>query len=130
MFYPLPDGEKGVRVGKKVKKLGNAERLLALHDELDDLDKKESFIAMSIVLFVVAAVLIVVGMSRGSAYLEVNGLFLTFGGVIFGAKEVSKARRKKALGRQIAEIEEGAMGDGGGRVIGGSDPKPVLDAPD
>ncbi|MGW8268035.1 MAG: hypothetical protein ACWGSQ_16830 [Longimicrobiales bacterium] len=115
-------------MGKKVEKVGNAERLLALHDELDVLDRKESFVALSVVLFVIAGVLIVLGMSRGNVYLEVNGLFLSFGGVIFGVKEVSKRRRMKALARRVAEIEEAGRGAGDQGALGGSGERPALDA--
>lgn len=117
-------------MGKKVETAGNAERLLALHDELDVLDRKESYAALSVVLFVIATVLIVVGMSRGSAYLEVNGLFLSFGGVIFGVKEVSKRLRMKALARKAAEIEQGGWGEGSQGAIGRPGERPALDAPD
>jgi hypothetical protein len=117
-------------VGKKLEKAGRAERMLALHDELDGLDRKESYLALSLVLLVVAIALIVAGMSRGSAYLEVNGLFFSFGAVFFGMKEVSKARRMKALGRQIAEIEtEGEGGEGQG-ALGRTGDTPFLKAPD
>lgn len=115
-------------MGKKVEKVGNAERLLALRDELDVLDRNESFVALSVVLFVIAGVLIVLGMSRGSVYLEVNGLFLSFGGVIFGVKEVSKRRRMKALARRVAEIEEVGWGVADREAVGGSDERPGLDA--
>ena len=116
-------------MGKKIDRAVNAERLLALHDELDGLDKKESFVALSVVLFVLAAVLMVVGMPRGSVYLEVNGLFLAIGGVIFGVKEVSKARRMRVLGRRIAELEDGWMGGMDERALDGIGEKAMLEAP-
>lgn len=117
-------------MGKKLEKAGKAERMLALHDELDGLDKKESYLTLSLVLLVVAIALIVAGMSRGSAYLEVNGLFFSFGAVFFGMKEVSKARRMKALERQIAEIEMGGEGEEGKGELGGTGNVPFLEAPD
>jgi hypothetical protein len=117
-------------VGKKLEKAGRAERMLALHDEMDGLDKKESYLALSLVLLVVAIALIVAGTSRGSAYLEVNGLFFSFGAVFFGMKEVSKARRMKALGRQIAEIETGGEGGEGKGALGRTGDVPFLEAPD
>ena len=121
---------EGGRVRKKVEKAGNAERLLALHDELDGLDKKESYFALSLVLLVLAAALIVVGMARGSVYLEGNGFLLLCGSVIFGGKELSKGRRMKALGRKIAKIEEGGMSGPDERALHGIEEKLIRDATD
>lgn len=121
---------EGGRVGKKVEKAGNAERLLALHDELDGLDKKESYFALSLVLLVLAAALIVVGMARGSVYLEGNGFLLLCGSVIFGGKELSKGRRMKALGRKIAEIEESGRGGPDEMALHGIEEKMILDGTD
>ncbi len=90
---------------------GVVERLLALHDELDQLDKKESYTGLSLIIILVAAVLMVVGMGHGGVYLEVNGLLLGFGGLVIGAKEISKRRRMRWLGKRIdgmeASLEEG-----------------------
>lgn len=110
-------------MGWKVDKKGTAERLLALHDELDALDKKESHIVLSLLLFLAAFILLGLGMARASIYLEVNGLFLAVGGIVFGAMEVSKLRRMSALRRRVDEIQ--------GENPGGEEEGPYLpDAPD
>jgi len=110
-------------VGWKVDKKGTAERLLALHDELDALDKKESHIVLSLLLFLAAFILLGLGMARASITLEVNGLFLAMGGTVFGAMEVSKIRRMRALRKRVDEIQ--------GEDPGGEEEVPcLLDAPE
>ena len=82
-----------------------AEELLGVHDELDALDKKESYTALAIIVFLVAAVLMGFGMSRESLYLMVNGLFSASVGVVLGGMEVSRLRRMSRLRHRIEEIE-------------------------
>jgi len=115
--------KKGVRVGRKVDKTETAEQLLALQDELDALDKRESHTVLSLLLFLAAFVMLGLGMMRGSIYLEVNGLFLAVGGIVFGAIEVSKLRRIQALRRRVDEIEGEVPGDQG-------EAPSLLDAPE
>lgn len=108
-------------MGEKIEGTGNAERLLALHDELDALDGRERYTGLAVVLLVLAVVLLAVGLGRESVYLLMNGVVLGIGGAVVGAREVSKARRMRALGSRIGEVEEG--------VRGGGEEKPMLDSP-
>lgn len=105
-------------MGNPNQEVGRAEALLAIHDELDALDEKESYVVLSIVFFIVAAALLVFGLNRESVYLLVNGFLSAVGGVILGGWEVSKLRKKRALRRTIDEIEA--------RQIGPPDPGPSL----
>lgn len=103
-------------MSEKLTRRGHAERLLALHDELDRLDKKESYTGLSLVLVLAAVVLMAVGMGQGGVYLEVNGLLVGFAGLVIGAKEISKRRRMRFLDRKIDGLEgalDGAPADSG-----------------
>jgi len=106
---------KGVSEVQDRRQDGVLERLLALHDELDRLDKKESYTGLSLIIILVAAVLIAVGMSHGGVYMEVNGLLLGFGGLVIGAKEISKRRRMRWLGKRIDGMET-SLEEGPARV--------------
>ncbi len=88
-----------------VEKLVGAENLLALHDELDALDKRESYTTLAVVFFLVAAALFVFGANRESVYLLVNGLLSAVGGIVLGGWELSKLRKKRALRREVQEVE-------------------------
>lgn len=95
-----------------------AEELLGVHDELDALDKKESYTALAVFVFLVAAVLIGFGMNRESLYLMVNGLFSASVGVLLGGMEVSKLLRINKLKHRIEEI--------GGQQLGPPEDGPAL----
>ena len=85
-----------------------AEQLLALHDKLDALEEKESTVSVAAILFVIAAVLGVLGVDHSSLVLGVNSAIFAVGGAGLSIRDLRGMMKKRSLRQEIEVMEEAA----------------------